>query len=106
MSTAFFPFSQDGGCLDDVVERIGRIDELPMAVICRKVGLATALTQLRSASLCLRLPPHAHARQPHVVQILNGLLYLEELQVLHRDLKPANVLCNTYVSSHPLAISP
>jgi hypothetical protein len=28
-------------------------------------------------------------------QILDGLCYLEEVQVLHRDFKPANVLCNT-----------
>jgi len=53
----------DGSCLDNVVDRIGRIDELPMAVITKKV--------------------------------LNGLLYLEEQQVIHRDLKPANILCNT-----------
>lgn len=41
-----FSFSQDGGCLDDVVERIGRIDELPMAVICRKVGFGDVAASL------------------------------------------------------------
>ena len=43
---------------------------------------------------------HPHVGDPSSLghlraQILDGLIYLEEIQVLHRDLKPANLLCST-----------
>eukprot|EP00045_Choanoeca_perplexa_P004220 m.36186 g.36186 ORF g.36186 m.36186 type:complete len:415 (+) comp12458_c0_seq1:215-1459(+) len=53
----------DGGSLEALLERVSRVDELPLALITKK--------------------------------ILDGLCYLEEMQILHRDFKPANVLCNT-----------